>query len=249
MEKFINIEAFSDIKVKMKFFKLYSIILIALISKVDCTYGQSDYDFLFEDGENYKEDRFSNSIGSPLLFDPWVIGMVYSNTGQVYYPMLVNYNVQEKKWEARNAKKLIALDPTYFWCVVLRVGDNPFTHSTTGDSLLFIRGLLSGDENEFVQVLYNGQNIKLLKSFLVGSTKQNNSDNVGFTLTRYIHRSQYFIISDTKQEKIKLTIEDVANAFGKKRKEIKNYFITNNLSPKGEKEWIEALAIIEKEYF
>lgn len=238
----------------MKYLRLFPFLQAVLVISVSIafsyvTYGQSNYDFLFDDGEKYDENRFGNSIGSPLLFDPWVVGKVYSNTGQVYYPLLLNYNVQEKKWEARNKNKFISLDPSYFWCVVLREIDNPFTNVNTGDSLLFIRGLLSGDENEFSQILYNGQNIKLLKIFDVGSSKQGSSDNVGFTFTRYLHRSQYLIISESKQERIKLTIDDVAKALGKKNKEIRKYFQDNKLNPRGENEWIDALGMIEKEYF
>jgi hypothetical protein len=211
--------------------------------------GQSDLDFLFDDADVYRENRFGNSIGSPMLFDPWVIAKVYSNTGEIYYPMLVNYNVREKEWEARNDNKIISLDPTYFWCIVLRVKDNLFVDKSTGDSLLFIRGLLLNDENEYAQVLYNGPNIKLLKIFDVNNTKTTDSGNGGFTLNRFLHRSHYYIISDTKHERTRLTINDISKAYGKKEKVIKKYFEDNQLNPKGEKEWIDALKTIEIEFF
>jgi hypothetical protein len=211
--------------------------------------GQSDLDFLFDDANVYRENRFGYSIGSPMLFDPWVIGKVYSNTGEIYYPMLVNYNVKEKEWEARNENKIISLDPTYFWCIVLRVKDNLFVDKSTGDSLLFVRGLLLNDENEYAQVLYNGSNIKLLKIFEVNNTKTTDNGNGGFTLNRFLHRSRYYIISDTKHERTGLTINDITKAYGKKGKVIKKYFEDNQLNPKGEKEWIDALKTIEIEFF
>lgn len=166
----------------------------------------------------YPEDRYKEYKGSPFYFKDWVKGDIYNQNGDVFENMTINYNIFESLFEILEGKKYAIMDPYFYWCVKVDKEDNPEMMKDMQDSILFIRGLMANDEKKFVQVMYNGTHIKLLKDMNVAESVKS-FQNVGQTVTnkRFNRKDKYYIVIDGEYNEVKLNKKDILKALGPKK--------------------------------
>jgi hypothetical protein len=108
---------------------------------------------------------------------------------------------------------------------------------------------LPKNENEYAQILYNGQNFKLIKQFKVSKSKQAGNSENQLALSRYLHRAVYYLVFESKHHRVALNKSDMIKTFTKNKKAIKKFLDKEELDPREEYEWIEVLNRIEKEFY
>ncbi len=176
-------------------------------------------------------------------------GDVYSQSGDVYNNLILNYNIDDQLFEVRNEDKYIVLDPAYYWCVkVYKDINKAFLDKNAPDSILFIRGFLPDAENKFVEVIYNGTRVKLVRELYVAkSTKTFNDVGRNVTMKRFNRKDKHFLIIDGEYDNIKLKDKDIMKALGK-RDELKKWAKDNDLKIKKDQDFARLLAYYEATY-
>ena len=166
----------------------------------------------------YPEDRYKDHKGSPFYFKDWVKGNVYNQNGDIFEDMKINYNIFENVFEILDGEKYVIMDPYFYWCVKVDKEDNPDIMKEMQDSVLFIRGLMASDEKRFVQVMYNGPSIKLLRDMNVAESVKT-FQNVGQTVTnkRFNRKDKYYLVQEGEYKEVKLKKKDILKALGPKK--------------------------------
>ena len=195
------------------------------------------------------EDRYKEYSGSPFYFDDWVKGDVYNQNGDVFENMVINYNIYENVFEVLDGKKYVLLDPYFYWCVKVDKEDNdPKLMKDMMDSTLFIRGLMADNERKFVNVMYNGVQIKLLRDMYVAESVKT-FQNVGQTVTnkRFNRKDSYFLVIDGEYKEVKLKKGDFLKKLGPK-KELEKWLKENKNKLKKDEDYIALLEYYESNY-
>lgn len=202
---------------------------------------------MFANAEDYDEDRYEDYSGSPYYFDNWVIGDIYSQSGEIFKNMILNYNIDDQLFEVRNEKKYIVLDPAFYWCVkVYKDINKSFLDKNAPDSTLFIRGILPDAENKFVEVIYNGSRVKLVRElYIATSTKKFNDVGRTITMKRFNRKDKHFLIIDGEYDDVKLKDKDIMKALGK-RDELKKWAKENDIKVKNDQDFAKMLKYYEE---
>jgi hypothetical protein len=172
--------------------------------------AQTSSTMIFSNANEYPEDRYKDVKGNPYFFEEWVFADVYSQNGDVFKGMVTNYNIDEQVFELRRGKEYLVLDPYFYWCVIVNKSENGNALKEHPDSVLFIRGLMPDDEKKFVQVIYNGVHIKLLRDMHVAESVKV-FQNVGQTITnkRFNRKDDHFLVIDGQYVEVKLKKKEI----------------------------------------
>ena len=227
----------------------YFIFLLFLTSITLELTGQSSSTMIFSNSIEYPEDRYKDYKGTPYFFNEWVFADVYSQNGDIFDGLVVNYNIDQKVFEIRNGEEYVIMDPYFYWCVQVKKNENGHHLNDFQDSILFIRGLMPDDEKKFVNVIYNGPHIKLLRDMNVAESVKT-FQNVGQTITnkRFNRKDKYYLVIDGDYGEVKLGKKDIINILGYKD-ELEQWLKDNNNKLKKDKDFADFLMYAETTYF
>ena len=178
-------------------------------------HGQDKKDMLFLNAETYNPYKYKDKIGNPYYFEHWVIGNAFDISGEAYENLFMNYNIFESQWETRWMDKIVALDPSIFWCIIVEKEYNDHMWKFTDASFDFIRGLLPKDETRFAKVIYNGKGLKLYKDMqIIESSEKLFDKGKSSVLTRLYRRDKYVLFKKGKFMDAGHSLFDIINKIG-----------------------------------
>ncbi|HMQ05703.1 MAG TPA: hypothetical protein PKC30_00310 [Saprospiraceae bacterium] len=182
-------------------------------------YSQTKTDLLFLSAETYNPHKYREKIGNPYYFDHWMLGDAYDISGELYSTLFMNYNIMESQWEVRRMDKVVALDPTVFWCVIIHKQWNDYIWKYSQDSLLFIRGLLPKNEYRFAKVVYNGKKLRLYKDMQIHESSEKIFDKgKSAALNKLYRKDKYVLFKNGKIMDAGYTMLDIIGKTGHKEK-------------------------------
>ncbi len=228
----------------MRFALLFSMLVLLLQSDIS---AQQDR-IIFDNAQKIDNDRYKGYKGNPYYFKIWVYGDVYNQNGEKYEDLLLNYNIESSTFEVTNGERYLELDPRYYWAVTVKQDKNVVDLEDDRDSIVFIRGLLPDDERKFVEVLYNGSRVKLLKELYVALSSKK-IENVGQTikLKRFNRKDKHFLVVDGEYKKIKMKKKDALKTMGPE-KELKNWLKSSKNKLKKDKDWMALMQYYEENH-
>lgn len=228
----------------MKYF--FSLILLSLFCSGLASQSST---LIFANAVEYPEDRYDDYSGTPYFFKEWVFADIYSQNGDIFPGMVANYNIDNKVFEIRNGKDYVVLDPYFYWCVRVDKDQNGNHLKDFQDSTLFIRGLMADDEKKFVNVIYNGVHIKLLRDMYIAESVKT-FQNVGQTITnkRFNRRDTYHLVIDGEYKEVKLKKKDFIKVLGHKD-ELEQWLKDNKNKFKRDQDFSDFLAHVESTYY
>ena len=203
------------------------ILTLIIIFSCPLLQGQDKKDMLFLDAETYNPHKYKDKIGNPYYFEHWVIGNAFDISGEAYENLFMNYNIFESQWETRWMDKIVALNPSIFWCIIIDKEYNDHMWKFTEESHVFMRGLLPKDENRFAKVIYNGKQLKLYKDMqIIESSEKLFDKGKSSVLTRLYRRDKYIIYKKGKILDAGYSLFDIINKIGHKENILK--FVEDN---------------------
>ncbi len=228
----------------MRFLILFSMIAFFGVSEIDAQEDKIDFD----NAQIINEERYQGFKGNAYYFQLWVYGDVYNQSGGRYEDLLLNYNIETSTFEVKDGKRYIELDPRNYWAVVVNQDQNVINLDEKKDSVVFIRGLIPDDERKFVEVVYNGSRVKLLKDLFIVTTSQQ-VENLGQNtkLKRFTRKDRYFLVVDGEYKKIKMNKKDALKTMGHK-KELEKWLNSNNNKLTMEKDWMALMQYFEENH-
>ena len=124
---------------------------------------------------------------------------------------------------------------------------NPYLLVDHQDSVIFIRGILEKKENKFVQIIYNGTKIKLIKDPIVNEAKKENQDTGHLeTVKQFNRRDRHYLIIDGKYKSTKLNKKSIIKILGM-QSELESFIIENKLEMKKAQDFEKLLDYYERE--
>ncbi len=156
------------------------------------------------------EKRYENVKGSPYLFKGWATATLVGTKGNKTENIKINYNGFAKEWEVLVDDKHITLETTDYKELLI-------TPPESKEELLFKRGLHKDYATKFPQVIYKGEQIVLIKNFII-TKSLNKIQNVGKTIEveRFGSRNDYWMIKDNKVVAFKMKKKEVLKQLGDK---------------------------------
>ena len=163
---------------------------------------------IIQNAQEVDPNRYEEIKGSPYLFKGWGNATLIGLKGNETKDIRINYNGQEKQWEVLAEDKHIVLDTRDYKRMHITPPDG-------GEMMTFKRGVHRKYANEFIQVIYEGNQVKLIKEFIVDKSKQK-IENVGKTIVveRFAGKDYYWLIKDDELTHIKMKKKDVVKQLG-----------------------------------
>ena len=164
-------------------------------------------DFLMENSNPVKDERYQDVKGVPYLFNDFVNGTITDLEGRSYDAML-NYNGHTQQIEVKRGDQFIILDEKFYRQVDM---------DWNGQTITFMRGVDRLRPNTFMQVLYKGAKVKLIKDFKVDISEQK-VQNVGQTVyfKRFTTSTVYQMSQLAKLTRLQLNKKSLSKALGDK---------------------------------
>lgn len=195
---------------------------------------------IFVNAKAINETRYSEYKGSPYLFDDWQIADIYDAEGKAFEKMELNFNGYSKEIEIRKGNQYIELDRKVFTKIELSLKEHP---------KVFKKGMHDFFKDDFVEVVYDGKDLQMVKKFRAGITEKEIND-VGKTIKikRFEKKIEYYFIKEGKLQNVKLKKKSLYAFLGHK-KEIESYLKKNKLKITKESDLKKALNFYEQEGF
>ncbi|MEL6923984.1 MAG: hypothetical protein AAFO94_08045 [Bacteroidota bacterium] len=153
-------------------------------------------------------NRYADIKGSPYLFKGWATATLVGTRGEKTEGIKINYNGFNGEFEVLVDGKHITLETNdYKRIFIIPPG--------SGRELLFKRGLHMKYANKFPQVIYEGDDMVLIKEFIVTKSKQK-IESVGKTIEveRFGHRHDYWLLKNNELTVFKPRKKDVIRQLG-----------------------------------
>jgi len=165
---------------------------------------------IVQNAEMVDEKRYENIKGSPYLFKGWATATLVGTKGNETKDIKINYNGFAEEWEVLVEDKHITLETTDYKEMLITPPDSK-------EELLFKRGLHREYANKFPQVIYKGEQIVLVKDFII-TKSLNKIQNVGKTIEveRFGSRKDYWMIKNNKLVAFKMKKKEVLKQLGDK---------------------------------
>ncbi len=188
--------------------------ILFLILTIACIGWSQNENLTLFNSQEIDENRYGEMKGSPYFFDEWRQGKVISDNGQTYENILLNYNGYTEHFEVRTEGKYIQLDERLY-----RQTSIP----TDVGTVVFKKNAHPDFPNKFVQVVHDGERIKLLKHFtvvLAESSVFNAGGRVEFK--RFKPDRKYFVVMDGATQLVSMRKKKIKKLLGHE-KEIERF--------------------------
>jgi len=195
---------------------------------------------IFTNAKPIDETRYSEYKGSPYLFDTWMIGDIYDAKGKAFEKMELNFNGYTNEVEVKKGDQYVTLDQKWYHQIEVQDKDQ---------IIVYRRGVHSLFKNKFVEIVYDGKSVTLIKRNRVGLTEKEIND-VGKTIKikRFEKKQEYYFLKDGKLKNVKLKKKSILAYLGHK-KEIESFAKKNKLKLTRVKDLQKVLAYYEAQGF
>lgn len=179
------------------------------------------------------EERYANIQGTPYLHEEWINGDIHLVSGYVHKKVKVKLDIFNDMILYQGKAGLIALHKDYIHKFIL--------HATETQQI-FEKLDISGKENTFYEVIYNGPT-RLLKYYRKELIKANTDEAYGDRkYDEFVNRDVYFL-EPTKGnfKKIKLNKSSILKSLPSDEKDLKSFLKNSSLDLRNEAAIVELL--------
>ena len=195
--------------------------------------AQNNRKFYAKNAKEIDKKRYEEYRGSPYFFSEFVTGTIVDNADNEYPNVKLNLNGFTDELEVEDAGYYVALQESFYKSFTAKDID--------GQQYLFKSNLHPDFKNKFFQVLYESDEVLLIKEFKV-IPNEKVINNVGENLTVKIFGevNDYMLLSGLgKQDvtKLKVSKKKLPEILGKK-KELADYIKSQKLSFKKDQDLV-----------
>ncbi len=142
--------------------------------------------------------RYRNIKGTPYMYPTWQTARIVGRDSTVYANVLLNYNAYNRSFDVKLAHRIVTLDNSLYDLITI--------YEDGAEKEWFIKGVHYDIANQLANVIYNGDKIKLIRSYNV-KLAEIIDDLPGETLVRkkFYPVVSYFILYKSKLRQIRLT--------------------------------------------
>lgn len=193
---------------------------------------------IFTNAKPIDESRYKAYKGSPYFFDDWVLADIYDANGKAFEQLEMNFNGYTNEIEIRKGNQYIELDKKWYSKIEANSPDGIIT---------FVQEAHSHFKNNFVEAVYIGNRISLVRKFRIALTEKEIND-VGKTIKikRFEKRLEYYFIKGEKLNNIKWKKKSILSYLGHK-KDIEAFLKKNKLKLTSDKGIQKVLAFYEEQ--
>ena len=197
------------------------------------TTAQTNRKFYAKDAKHIDKKRYDEYRGNPYFFEEFVSGVIVDNADNEYPSVLLNLNGYTGDLEVQEEGYYVALEESFYKSFTAKGKD--------GKEYAFKRNLHPDFSGKFFQVLYESEQVLLVKEFSV-IFNEIVINNVGQTekVKRFGSTYEYMMLSGLgKQDvtKLKISKKKLPEQLGKK-KELTDFIKAEKLSFKQDDELI-----------
>ncbi len=190
----------------MKTLLLNSFSILLLFGTL-CLNAQEDDKFLLDNAMELEEGRYEDIKGSPYLFSEFIKANIIDLENKEYKGIPLNFNGHTGNFEIKRGDKYINLDEKLY---------RQITIESEGKEMEFFRGIDPSAPNRFVQVLYTGKRLKIIRNFKVNIQERKiEAPNKTMFIKRFIPIELYYIADTGQLQFVKLSKKGVAKVLGK----------------------------------
>ena len=170
-------------------------------------YAQEDDKFLLDNAVELEEGRYDDIKGSPYLFPDFVKADIIDLENKEYKGIPLNFNGHSGNFEIKRGDMFINLDEKLYRQITIELEDQ---------KMEFFRGIDRAAPNRFVQVVYTGKRLKLIRNFKANIQERKvEAPNKTMLIKKFIPLKLYYIADTGELQFVKLTKKGVAKVLGK----------------------------------
>ncbi len=185
----------------------------------------------FYDTTNQSFSRKTGDVkGTPYEFENWKKGYVFTIKGDSMLTAMINYNGYSKLFEIKEEGNYIALNEKYHNKIKIR---NGYAYETYKNRLV-------GSDLEYYQVLYEGENVSLLKRHEVKIKERGESNYAGSVKSKkYKNSTVYYLLDEEGYKELNRKDKFFEKYF--RSKKVKKFIKDNKLKLKKDMDLIKAV--------
>lgn len=194
--------------------------------------------FTFLNSSLVDTSRYLDIKRSPYLYDQWQSAEISNRSGLKIENVQLNFNGYEQKFEVTQQGKQITIDDNLYDQIVVNVD---------GVTELFLRGIHYELATELANVIYNGEEVKLIRIFTV-RLDETIQDSPGESLvtSRFAESRTYTILYNSKLSNVRLTTRRIGKVL--KNKELIKQIVTREKLDVGTESGARRLLSFFEEY-
>lgn len=213
--------------------KLLSILLLFGFSQG--LYSQIE-NIQFTNKRPLTENRYADIKGSPYLFAGWSPGLIFSNTMEKFQDLEININGYTQEIEVKKDRFYIELDAQ--WYLRIEVEDQ-------AQKRIFQRDLHPRFANKFVELVYQGKQLWVVKEFVVKLAEEKTTNIAGTRLDRqFVAKFIYYLIEGGELQVLPLKEKKILKLLNQSR--LDHFFKEHKIQAKKESDLKKLMAYYEK---
>ena len=188
---------------------------------------------LLTNSQKIIEDRYEGIKGSPYAFKEWHPATIINTEAKAIEVTAINYNALTQDIEVKKASQFIALAPAWYVRIIIHVSDT--------EDIIFQRAFLTSLQNNFMQLVYEGDQVQLYKKIEKDiSTKTFNDVGKTREVKRFVGQIRYYLVENEEVMNFKLNKKDFLKKIGN-RKAVEGFLKKNKLKLNKEGDLIELM--------
>lgn len=231
--------------------------LFLAISLVD---GQNNTTHYSTKSKKVKREHYKNIKGSPFLFDDWVSADLKHLKEEDLSDVSIRYDLFEGNIEIKSGsgyaisgkdqevdgERFFLLEDKYFKTIeIAKAKNEEALKDFDVDTIYLIKGIHRDYLRKYAVALYNGKDVKLIKTYEVKMRKnQINTPGKIEEIKKFGKSTGYALVRKKEKTKVKLKDKDFYKALGKES-ELKAFKKEHNLKMKKEYDFVKLLRYYE----
>ena len=214
---------------------LYKILILSCIKLLttNVIFSQNKVHF-FDNVREIEINRYEDVKGTPYLYKEWRFADIIDNNGLIFENVKINYNGYTKNFEIRIDDRFIELNEKFYKRIEIMLSDKKRKD-------VFLSGVHEKFIEKFILVLFNKNNIMLLKDYEVGIS-EHEVQNVGKTVTfkKFVPITRYFMVSNDELIPIYLNKKSI-RAYFEDKIDLDEFVKQNKIRMNSERDIIKIL--------
>jgi hypothetical protein len=212
------------------------ITIMVMIISLECWSQEGSVIYSVAKTRVIDHSQYDEIKGSPYLYNDWLEAEVLGTEGKIYHFPLVNFNGFTHELELKKDDRVEELIGSSYLKVTLNTGTNKET---------FLRGLHPEFEQNLVCILYDGQKVKLIKTFDVRVEESVvQTPGAPSVFEKFSRSKNYYLLKDSDLSKVRIKKKSVIAVLGHKS-ELEQYLKQKKINLNSESALITLLNYYE----
>ncbi len=214
---------------------LHKLLFLSFINllTINAIFSQNKTHF-FDNAREIKINRYEEVKGTPYIYKEWRLANIIDNNNLIFENVSLNYNGYTKNFEVRIDDQFIELNEKFYKRIDVLLPNKK-------EKEVYLRGVHEKFKEGFIRVLFNKDNIMLLKDFEARMI-ENVVQNVGIpeTFRRFVPITKYFIKNNDELTPINLNKKSI-QAYFENKIDLDDFVKKNKIKMKSEEDIIKIL--------